>query len=157
MSRVLKPITALRYRPMTLDDLDDVLEVERSSFPSPWTPDLFVNEFTNPRSVRRVAVRHPENRLVGFMIYWVILDEGHLMNIAIDPACRCRGAATFMLENMFAECSKRKIRSVTLEVRRGNSAALQLYDKFGFKLIGLRKNYYVEEGEDAVLMEYRLS
>jgi len=143
------------YRQMELDDLDDVLDIERQSFRTPWTPDMFITEFANPRSRRRVLL-DAEGRLAGYMLYWVILDEAHLMNIAVAPDLRQQGAGTRLVANLIQESRRESVEVISLEVRVSNLAAIRLYQKFGFQPVGLRKNYYTDEGEDALLMELEL-
>lgn len=144
------------YKPMMLDDLDEVLEIERKSFLTPWTPDLFVNEFSNPRSVKRIIRSAVDNHLIGYIIWWVVLDEGHLMSIAIDPEDQNKGAGKFLVAKMIEECKTNRVESISLEVREGNDPAIGLYDSFGFEAIGLRKKYYADEGKDAILMELKI-
>jgi len=155
VSRAILP--ALVVRPMTLDDLDEVLDIERASFIAPWTPDLFVAEFGNPRSVKRVVTVGENGPVIGYVIFWIVLDEAHLMNVAVDEAFKRKGAAKLMLQKMIDECAGRGVRYVTLEVRKSNEAAIELYLRFGFKMVGLRKNYYVHEHEDAIMMELEIS
>jgi ribosomal-protein-alanine N-acetyltransferase len=145
------------YRAMKLDDLDEVLDIERASFLTPWTPDLFVQEFSNRRSRKGVVCRAEDGKVLGYVIWWVVFEEGHLMNIAVDPAFKRRGVATLMMDNMIARCRKDGVTRISLEVRRSNDAAILLYAKYGFNPVGLRKNYYVDEGEDAILMDLELT
>lgn len=147
----------LRFRWMALDDLEQVLDIERQSFLTPWTPDLFVNEFSNWRSYKGVVEQVDEARILGYVIWWQILDEAHLMNIAVDPAVYRRGVAKRMLDEMIRVCRDKGASRITLEVRQGNTPAIRLYLRYGFKAVGLRKNYYSDEGEDAVLMDLVLT
>jgi len=147
----------LIYMPMQLDDLDEVLDVERKSFLSPWTPDLFINEFSNPRSIKRILRSPLDNHLIGYIIWWVVLDEGHLMSIAINEEDQRSGAGRFLVEKMIAECRDNNVETISLEVREKNYEAIGLYQSFEFKAIGRRKKYYVDENEDAILMELKLT
>ncbi len=139
-----------------LDDLDQVLEIERQSFRSPWSPDMFVVEFSNPQSRRYVIREKRSGKILGYMIYWVVLDEGHLMSIATRADRLREGLGRRMMDRMIRECRKEGVRRLTLEVRRGNIPAIEMYLAYGFEAVGLRKNYYTAEREDAVLMELRI-
>ena len=142
--------------PMELDDLEQVLDIEQHSFSSPWTPDLFVNEFVNPISRRLVALDPrvlPARRVAGYLIYWeVVADEFHLMSIAVHQGCRRRGVGAALLESMIGDIRKPGTR-IVLEVRVGNLGAQQLYRRYGFTPVGIRPHYYQDTDEDALLME----
>ncbi len=150
-----KPLNRERMvvRPMVLDDLDEVLDIERISFLSPWTPDLFVNEFSNPRSVKRIVQDRFTGHVVAYMVYWVVLDEAHLMNIAVQPRFKGRGLATLLMECLIDETRNKHCHHVSLEVREDNFPAINLYLRTGFRPVGRRANYYIDEGKDAILMD----
>ncbi len=154
-----KPLDRKRLvvRPMILDDLDEVMDIERLSFLSPWTPDLFVNEFSNPRSVKRIVQDRDSDRLLAYMVYWVVLDEAHLMNIAVRPSLKGRGIGSLLMEKMVEECRERRCKHVSLEVRENNFPAIDLYLRSGFRPVGRRANYYLDEGKDAILMDLDLT
>lgn len=141
------------YRAMQLEDLEDVLHIEEASFRNPWTPDLFVNEFSNSRSRKRVIVEQAKGLVLAFGIYWLVLDEAHIMNIAVNPTHRRMGLGALILRQMLKEAKKAFAQRMTLEVRVSNEAAISLYQKEHFQGIGLRKNYYQREQEDALIME----
>ncbi len=145
------------WEQMQLDDLDEVLDIERLCFRSPWTPDLFVNEFFNPRSKQRVARQKEEPHVLGYLIYWTVLDEAHLMNVAVSPDFRRQGIGEMLLRSMLEECRSSGHIHVTLEVRESNIEAISLYERFDFVAVGKRKNYYQADNEDAILMELTLS
>ena len=147
---------AYSYVAMTLDDLDEVLDIERESFRVPWTPDLFIREFENDLSRRRV-LKNARGGVPAFLIFWQIVDEAHLMNVAVAPDLRGKGLGRLIMTHFIRECRESDVARVSLEVRRSNLAAISLYDALGFKAVGLRKNYYVDENEDAVLMDLELS
>jgi ribosomal-protein-alanine N-acetyltransferase len=111
---------------------------------------MFVTELDNRRSHQRVAVSREENRVVGFMIFWVILDECHLMNLATHPLLRRQGIARVLMDALLEEARARGVRNVSLEVRVSNRAAIRLYESLGFQPVGLRKGYY-RDGESAAL------
>lgn len=135
---------SLRFmiRTMTLDDLETVMEIEDRCFLSPWTPDLFIGEFENPHSQRRVAVREEDGEVIGYMIFWIVLDEGHLMSLAVDPDARRQGVGEHLLTEFVEICRTSGVVHLSLEVRKSNGAALELYLKHRFLPIGLRKGYY---------------
>ncbi len=142
--------------PMEYSDLPEVIQIEESSFLDPWSADIFVVEFMNERSRRFVAkISSGPNAgtVAGYIIYWnVVCDEFHLMSIAVDSRFRRCGIGKALMQRMIddaKECNGR----IVLEVRVSNIPAQTLYASFGFRPIGLRRNYYKEQNEDALLME----
>lgn len=147
-----KSFPGLSIRPMTANDLDDVLDIERQSFPKPWTRGMFESELRNPVSFANVLKAEFEGKetLVAYIIYWVIHGEAHILNIAVDPRFRRKGAAAFVLGTALEQMRRNLVYEVFLEVRRSNAAARELYGKFGFRESFERKNYYGDE--DAIVM-----
>lgn len=149
---------ALLYpiRVMSLDDLPQVLEIEKVAFRNPWSPELLKRELTHDWSTILVAEepnpRGEGTRVLGFSIFWVVHDELHILNVATAPEHRRRGVGRAVLEATLSHGRGKRCTLATLEVRRSNEAALALYKAFGFRAVGVRKNYYVDEGEDAVVM-----
>jgi len=143
----------IRLRRMTRHDLPEVLKIERLSFPNPWPPSTFEGEIQNlGLSHPLVAIDEEKGGIAGYIIYWVIRDEVQVNNIAVHPDYRRRRIAEDMLRGILAALRKEGIQFVSLEVRAGNAGARALYDKLGFKPIGLRKEYYTNPVEDAVVM-----
>ncbi|AGC69597.1 putative ribosomal-protein-alanine acetyltransferase RimI [Thermoclostridium stercorarium subsp. stercorarium DSM 8532] len=140
----------LTIRPMRLEDIDRVLAVEKRSFTSPWSRLMFFDELENPRA--RYFVAEISGRIVGYTGFWIILDEGHITNIAVDPSYRRMKIGTRLMEKIIESARSSKLRALTLEVRKSNIAAISMYKKFGFKVEGLRKNYYSDTHEDALIM-----
>ncbi len=141
----------LMSRRMERTDLDKILEIEKVSFPAPWTRDMFLEEMSN-RSARLIVFT--EDRLiVGYMCFWEVLDEGHLMNIAVHPDRRGRGYGTYMMDRLQKLCLKAGLKKIILDVGRRNLPARRLYKKCGYSSIGFRKKYYMSIGDDAVVME----
>src|SRR5947207_5663082 len=149
----------LEIRRMRPDDLDDVMVIERAAFRHPWSPELFRRELEHDWSTILVAVEpltsasgKGSERIIGFLIYWLVHDEVHVLNVAVGPEYRRKGVARMLM----AECEKRAHQAsaalMTLEVRRSNQAALDLYREFDYRAVGVRPNYYVDEGEDAIVM-----
>lgn len=141
-----------RLRGMTIRDLDRVLQLEEKVFPSPWSREAFLNELlANEFSQAWVAI-DSQNKVVAYLIAWHIVDEIHIANIAVDPHVRRQGLAEWMMKVLLDEAKERDISIAHLEVRVTNEAAIRLYKKLGFEIVGRRKNYYKEEQEDAILM-----
>lgn len=133
-------------------DLDEVLAIERASFSMPWSRGAFLYEMEQNRVARCVVVRE-DGRVVGYICVWEVGDELHITNIAVHPAARRRGIARTLLGQVMEEGRQRGVRVVVLEVRPSNVEALALYESFGFKVIGRRRGYYYDTGEDALVME----
>jgi [ribosomal protein S18]-alanine N-acetyltransferase len=137
---------------MRASDLDAVMEIERVSFRSPWSRQVFLEELTREWAhvdiVRDVATR----KIVAFANYWLVADEVHVLNLATHPQARRGGHASRLMAHMVDFARRELCRYVTLEVRRSNAAALRLYRRFAFKAIGVRPNYYAEDQEDAIVM-----
>jgi ribosomal-protein-alanine N-acetyltransferase len=140
-------------RPMTADDLDAVLEVEAACYTNPWGRAIFARELNNAwASLELVVEAHAPELPVAHLVYWVVHDELHILNVATAPRFRRRGLASAMLRRLLAICRQQRLLYLTLEVRVGNEAAIALYQAFGFAPIGRRKNYYADNGEDALVM-----
>jgi ribosomal-protein-alanine N-acetyltransferase len=142
----------VRIRLAQAADLAGVLEVERACFPSPWTEGMFAEELKNDWSNMWVVEAGPEGKIVAFTVFWVAYDEVHVLNIAVLPASRRRGLARKLMEGIVAFAESRDSSHIVLEVRPSNTGAQRLYQEFGFRPVGLRPNYYADNGEDAILM-----
>ena len=155
---------AIHIRDATDRDLPRIIEIERLAFPAPWTIASFQRELTLPFSRIMVATpaASPEHgrddndsgTLAGFLCRWLIADECHVLNIAVHPESRRLGIGTVLLNEAIAEAKSTGACVVTLEVRRSNLPARQLYRKFDFEERRLRRHYY-GPGEDAIIMELR--
>lgn len=154
----MEPLSAeaVALEPMTLEDLDDVLAIERASFQTPWSRGAFRYELTQNR-VARCLVARWGRRLVGYLCFWEIGHEVHVTNLAAHPDLRRRGVARALLSAVLDDAKGRAVSLAFLEVRPTNVEALGLYERFGFRVIGRRKGYYFDTGEDALVMEARLS
>ncbi len=137
---------------MCPEDLDEVLRIERASFSMPWSRGAFVYEMEQNR-VARCWVMREDGRAIGYLCLWEIADELHVTNIAVDPACRRQGAGRALLKAVLDAARERGLRLVVLEVRPTNTEARTLYEAFGFRVIGRRRGYYYDTGEDALVME----
>lgn len=138
-------------RPLAAADLDRVAAIERVTFPDAWSRDAFAHTLARP-SAWGVALDDEQGTLVGYGICAVAADEGEILNLAVDPASRRRGAGRRLLEAMVTWLEGHGVRDVFLEVRASNAAAIALYERSGFRRLGVRKGYYRGPTEDAVTM-----
>jgi len=138
-------------RKMKLSDIDSVIDIEKNSFPIPWTRGAFMAELKN-NMLARYCVVEVNGRVVGYGGMWLIMDEAHITNIAVHPEYRGRGIGTKLIGALIAEVSGTNIYGMTLEVRRSNIRAQKLYRKFGFVPCGVRPEYYLDNREDAIIM-----
>lgn len=137
---------------MTLSSLDEVMVIEELAYGQHhWSRDSFAAEIDNQISDYNCVVAQ-SGQIAGYMGLWKIIDEGHVTNLAIHPDFRRKGAAKVLLLNALDECYREKIKYLTLEVRVSNLGAIKLYESFGFKSLGLRKKYYQNNNEDALIM-----
>lgn len=138
--------------PMRPADLDEVVAIERASFGTPWSRGAFLYEIEQNRVARCWVLRDGES-VVAYLCLWEIGDELHVTNIAVHPGLRRRGLARTLLSAILDDGRTRRLRSVTLEVRPTNEEARTLYESFGFRVVGRRRGYYYDTGEDALIME----
>ena len=143
---------SLSVDPMRPDDLDAVLGIERASFSMPWSRGAFLYEMQQNRVARCWVMREDEG-VVGYLCLWEVADEVHITNIAVRPDRRRRGLGRMLLGGILDEARQRRIRQVVLEVRPSNAEARTLYESFGFRVVGRRRGYYYDTGEDALIME----
>lgn len=141
---------ALQIRPMNEEDLEQVETIERESFSVPWSFDAFKSALQQDYTIYLVACSG--ETIVGYCGMYVSLDEGEIPNVAVRREYRGGGIGARMLEALLAEAQKRKVASVFLEVRAGNEPAQALYRKLGFEAAGIRKRFYENPTEDAVIM-----
>jgi ribosomal-protein-alanine N-acetyltransferase len=139
--------------PMTEADIDDVLAIEQRASRSPWTRQVFVEELERAWArVELLRERRPGAPPLGFINYWLVRDEVHVLNLAVDPDARRQGHASRLMEHAIGYAHRQRCRYLTLEVRRSNAGAIRLYRKYGFRPVGVRPNYYLEDREDALVM-----
>ena len=136
---------------MTVDDIDNVVEVENNCFSIPWSKASFLREVEN-NEIALYLVAKIENKAVGYIGVWRIIDEGHITNVAVHSDYRGLGIGSMLVSKLLSLCKKDGINSFTLEVRKSNEIAQKLYRKYGFEERGIRKNYYEDNKEDAVIM-----
>jgi [ribosomal protein S18]-alanine N-acetyltransferase len=142
----------LEIRKLKLRDLTAIEEIERQSYPTPWSRSMFAGELSKPSSICLGAIDVETNRLVGYLIISRYVDAWHVMNIAVANEFRRRGIATRLMGRLFEITSSDGRRGYTLEVRVSNDAAIRLYESLDFKARGLRRGYYTDNREDALIM-----
>lgn len=136
---------------MGLEHIDEVMVVENLSFSIPWSREAFIQEVTtNQFAIYVVAL--VDGNAVGYAGMWKVFDEGHITNIAAHPEFRKSGIGGLLIEKLLQIAKEEGIQGLTLEVRRGNLPAQKLYRKYGFESAGIRKGYYADNGEDAIIM-----
>lgn len=138
-------------REMELMDLDRVMEIERNTFSTPWSRESFELEITK-NLLSKYIVAEVDEYVVGYGGIWLIIDEGHITNIAVDKGYRGLGIGNKLLESLIQLCIDRSVRGITLEVRQSNEIAKDLYKKHGFFECGIRPGYYADNNEDAIIM-----
>ncbi|MCY1079062.1 ribosomal protein S18-alanine N-acetyltransferase [Archangium lansingense] len=154
----LKPESPFLIRRMTREDLPAVMDLEKASFRNPWSFELLQRELSHDWSViflLEEPLAEGSRRLLGISIFWIVHDEVHVLNVATAPEHRRRGVGRALMDATLAEGRARKCCLATLEVRKSNEPAVNLYKSFGFRPVGVRPNYYVDEGqppEDAIVM-----
>jgi len=131
-------------------DLDRVVEIEKASMPSPWSKELFDEELK--RAAAHYFVMEEEGKVAGYMGYWEAPEEAHIINLAIAPEFRNKGFGKQMMDHCLGYAFKRGARLATLEVRQSNEAAQRLYEKCNFRVVAIRKKYYSDNQEDAIVM-----
>jgi ribosomal-protein-alanine N-acetyltransferase len=132
-------------------DLDEIIAIEQVSFPTPWPRQVFDMELKSSRSYKRVSKIN--GTVVGYIIAWKIYDEVHILNLAVHPEHRRKGIGRGLLSDCLRNFSNKGIKSALLEVRVRNKNAIKLYKTTGFRSIGLRRKYYSDTGEDALVMK----
>jgi ribosomal-protein-alanine N-acetyltransferase len=145
----------LSVEPMRQADLDEVVAIERASFSMPWSRGAFLYEMEQ-NQVARCLVMRDAARVVAYVCVWEVADELHVTNIAVHPRERRRGFGRQLLGAVLGDAGRRALRIVVLEVRPSNAEAIALYESFGFRVVGRRRGYYYDTGEDALVMETRL-
>lgn len=135
---------------MGLDNISQILEIEKISFPTPWHSYIFELELKKPRTLQLVSKFG--DQVTGYIISWMMYDEIHILNVAVHPDFRRKGIARKLLSDVIEYFYPRGARSVILEVRMNNKAAQNLYESMGFRTLRIRKKYYTDTGEDAIVM-----
>ena len=146
---------SLRFRPMMMADIDEIMVIERSSYRFPWSQGFFLQELQV--NCARSLLAELDGKIVGYILYWLLPDMVDIHNVATHVNYRRRGIARLLLGQVLVQAEAHLIGRVTLEVRRSNMPAQRLYESFGFINTGLRKGYYSDNGEDALAMTLELA
>jgi ribosomal-protein-alanine N-acetyltransferase len=143
------------FRAATFGDLNPIVDIENSSFPAPWPRLVFIGEICG-RNWSRVTVAEVEGCVVGYMIYWTVITEVHLLNLAVAPAWRQKGVGRSLMDHLIEESGRENIKEILLEVRVSNQTARRMYEHFHFKEVAVQPGYYSDNGEDALVMSLLL-
>jgi ribosomal-protein-alanine N-acetyltransferase len=141
---------AIELRKLSLSHLGDIEQIETRAYPTPWSRTMFASELAKPTSICLGAFEG--EHLVGYIINSRYVDAWHVMNVAVHPDYRRRGIASRMLEELFERTKHDGRRGYTLEVRVSNAGAIDLYERLGFERRGVRRGYYTDNREDALVM-----
>ncbi len=144
-------MAAVEIVKMLPEHIDGVMVVENLSFSIPWSRDSFMDEVTINTFARYFCAKSNET-VIGYAGMWKVFDEGHITNIAVHPEFRNTGIGSLLMEHLIQAAKGEDITSMTLEVRKGNSAAIRLYEKYNFSVQGVRRGYYADNREDALIM-----
>jgi [ribosomal protein S18]-alanine N-acetyltransferase len=145
-------VSGLRFRPLELRDLSSIDGIERRSYPTPWSRSMFAGEIAKPSSICLGAFDAETDVLLGYLIISRYVDAWHVMNVAVEPEHRRRGIASALLDRLFELTAEDAQRGYTLEVRVSNTQAIALYEQLGFQARGIRRGYYTDNREDALIM-----
>ena len=145
------------YRSMTVDDVEAVYGIELEAFTLPWTKESFTYEMTENQNAHYVVADHHQFGLVGYCGMWVIVDECHITNVAVTNNMRGKGIGEGLMREAIRVSKELGVVHMTLEVRVSNTIAQNLYRKLGFVEGGIRKNYYTDNFEDALVMWVNLN
>jgi [ribosomal protein S18]-alanine N-acetyltransferase len=141
----------LTWRRMRHSDLDQILELETQLFASPWSRQMFEEELRETKHVLPLVLEEAGS-IAGYLITYFVADELHIANVGTAPGLQRRGIGERMMQSLLDRAREDGFMLAHLEVRRSNRAAITLYEKLGFRIVGVRKNYYQQEKEDALLM-----
>jgi len=137
---------------MKLEDLSDVLEIEVLAFATPWSRSSFLYELLENERALYLVAKNESNRVLGYVGMWIVFDEGHITNLATHPNFRRLGIANKLMNELVRVSKEMGVHYLTLEVRRTNNSAQDLYQKMGFVHMGVRRKYYLDNNEDALIM-----
>ena len=146
-----RALVAWQIRPMRREDVDAMCAIEQASYPAPWSREVFLEEEHRAWAHIDVLCEAEGGPVLGYVNYWLVGDEVHVLNVTVHPEARRRGLGARLVAHLAEFASNARCTFVTLEVRRANRAALALYRRHGFRPVGLRPRYY-HDGEDAIVM-----
>jgi ribosomal-protein-alanine N-acetyltransferase len=141
---------------MTEADLEEILAIEEASYRTPWSRRAFESEIRAPHANPLVLGQSDPAFVIGYVCSWRTMDECHILNVAVHPSFRRMGIASQMIDHLLEICGQEGIRHYFLEVRVSNEGAISLYKNYGFKVCGVRRKYYADTGEDALIMQRRV-
>lgn len=141
-------------RPINIGDAKQLAKLDKLCFSVPWSEQSFISEAGNSMAYYLAACRGSD--IIGYIGYWRVIDEGHITNVAVSPECRRQGIASDLLTNIIHIARSQQLVLLTLEVRKSNKPARALYECFGFKAIGERRDYYRSPRENAIIMTLML-
>lgn len=142
----------INYRKMTIEDIDQVLRIEQEAFTLPWTREAFEHEMTTNLYSYYILAETEEKEIVGYCGMWIVMDESHITNVAVTKKMRGLKIGEGLMREAFRVVLEQEVVLMTLEVRVSNDVAKKLYYKLGFQDGGIRKNYYTDTQEDALVM-----
>jgi [ribosomal protein S18]-alanine N-acetyltransferase len=142
----------IEIKRLTQRDLEAIDRIERRSYPTPWSRSMFASELSKPSSVSLGAYETETSELVGYLVISRYVDAWHVMNVAVVPERRRQGIASALFDRLFEVTGNDGRRGYTLEVRISNEAAIKLYERLGFQSRGVRRGYYTDNREDALIM-----
>lgn len=140
----------INIRTMTLEDIEQVYSIEESIFSIPWSKISFENSINSKDTIFIVAEK--DNKIIGYLGMYLFLEDADISNVAVEKEYRRQHIGRELLEYILSEAKSRGVKNVTLEVRETNVPAIRLYESMGFKEVGIRKNYYKEPTENALIM-----
>ena len=141
----------IKIMPMTIEHLEGVMHIEKLSFPHPWSEKALIKEIESNQLARYMVITQGD-KVIAFGGMWLIMDEAHITNIAVHPQHRGQGIGNLLMDALIRVAQREGIFQLTLEVRATNDPAIKLYQKYGFEVVGRRKGYYEDDGEDALVM-----
>ncbi|MFD0679491.1 MULTISPECIES: ribosomal protein S18-alanine N-acetyltransferase [unclassified Paenibacillus] len=147
----IEAIGPLEFRAMRLDDIPAICEIEREAFTTPWTAGAFHNELTNNQFARYMVMEY-EGQVIGYGGMWLVIDEAHVTNVAVREGYRGKKLGEMLMRELQKTASFLGAERMTLEVRPSNIIAQRLYEKLGFHSVGVRRGYYTDNREDALVM-----
>ncbi|MEI4770028.1 ribosomal protein S18-alanine N-acetyltransferase [Psychrobacillus sp. FJAT-51614] len=142
----------INYRRMTIEDIDQILRIEQEAFTLPWTREAFAHEMTTNLYSYYIVAETEEKEIVGYCGMWIVMDESHITNVAVTEKMRGRKIGEGLMREAIRVVLEHEVVLMTLEVRVSNDVAKNLYYKLGFQDGGIRKNYYTDTQEDALVM-----
>lgn len=146
-------MTEISIEPLSsVAEIDAVLAIEDRSFTNPWTRDMYLAELANEGVSFLFLARDARGDVIGFCSFWHVVDELHINNLAVDPAHRRHGVGAALITRVLEEAGRLGAKRVLLEVRRSNLGARRLYERFGFTIAGVRRDYYTHPVEDALVL-----